>query len=258
MAGEHEVGGLEPVALLGALHQPLRGASHRPERQVCQAARRRRSHDIFTPRRHTEEEDEGPWSTHTSTETSLLRPDSLSSSPRFSLAGFHWSKKEIQGESHVCLVWSSHQSFLRLGVQKKRAIVITAVVNLCVCVLWTQPVADKAPQSSSPAAKKKSFSLEEWTPPSEDAGCVPFHVTPLLLLPNQEKAKTTHLNPRKSVTAADFLFFFFYYSGFPFRDKWRIIVDTNLMKIDSFPHFFHGDYCASQVSGIRKEDTLFL
>lgn len=29
-------------------------------------------------------------------------------------------------------------------------------------------------------------------------------------------------------------------------DKWRIIIDTNLMKIDSFPHFFHGDYCATQ------------
>lgn len=52
----------------------------------------------------------------TSTETSLLRPDRPSC---FSLAGFHWSKKEIQGESHVWLVWSSHQSFLRLRVKKK-------------------------------------------------------------------------------------------------------------------------------------------
>ncbi|XP_038562001.1 uncharacterized protein zgc:153292 isoform X1 [Micropterus salmoides] len=26
-------------------------------------------------------------------------------------------------------------------------------------------------------------------------------------------------------------------------DKWRIIVDEGLMKIESFPHFFHGDYC---------------
>ncbi|XP_068605827.1 uncharacterized protein zgc:153292 [Brachionichthys hirsutus] len=25
--------------------------------------------------------------------------------------------------------------------------------------------------------------------------------------------------------------------------KWRIIVDERLMKIESFPHFFHGDYC---------------
>lgn len=33
-------------------------------------------------------------------------------------------------------------------------------------------------------------------------------------------------------------------------DKWRIIVDAGLMKIDSFPHFFHGDYCVPQVSGI--------
>ncbi|TNN70063.1 THAP domain-containing protein 5 [Liparis tanakae] len=28
------------------------------------------------------------------------------------------------------------------------------------------------------------------------------------------------------------------------NDKWRIIVDEGLMKIESFPHFFHGDYCA--------------
>ncbi|XP_042361098.1 uncharacterized protein zgc:153292 isoform X2 [Plectropomus leopardus] len=27
------------------------------------------------------------------------------------------------------------------------------------------------------------------------------------------------------------------------NDKWRIIVDEGLMKIESFPHFFHGDYC---------------
>uniref|UniRef100_A0A3P9P0R0 THAP-type domain-containing protein n=1 Tax=Poecilia reticulata TaxID=8081 RepID=A0A3P9P0R0_POERE len=26
-------------------------------------------------------------------------------------------------------------------------------------------------------------------------------------------------------------------------EKWRIIVDERLRKIDSFPHFFHGDYC---------------
>ncbi|XP_073351320.1 uncharacterized protein [Pagrus major] len=29
-------------------------------------------------------------------------------------------------------------------------------------------------------------------------------------------------------------------------DRWRIIVDEGLMKIDSFPHFFHGDYCVPQ------------
>uniref|UniRef100_A0A3Q3X3P2 THAP-type domain-containing protein n=1 Tax=Mola mola TaxID=94237 RepID=A0A3Q3X3P2_MOLML len=34
--------------------------------------------------------------------------------------------------------------------------------------------------------------------------------------------------------------------------KWRIIVDAGLMKINSFPHFFHGDYCVPQVSGILK------
>ncbi|KAK1877003.1 Gypsy retrotransposon integrase-like protein 1 [Dissostichus eleginoides] len=27
------------------------------------------------------------------------------------------------------------------------------------------------------------------------------------------------------------------------NDKWRIIVDEGLLKIESFPHFFHGDYC---------------
>ncbi|XP_068584114.1 uncharacterized protein zgc:153292 isoform X2 [Cebidichthys violaceus] len=30
------------------------------------------------------------------------------------------------------------------------------------------------------------------------------------------------------------------------NDKWRIIVDEGLMKIESFPHFFHGDYCAQR------------
>ncbi|XP_068192530.1 gypsy retrotransposon integrase-like protein 1 isoform X2 [Antennarius striatus] len=29
-------------------------------------------------------------------------------------------------------------------------------------------------------------------------------------------------------------------------EKWRIIVDEGLMKIESFPHFFHGDYCTPQ------------
>lgn len=29
-------------------------------------------------------------------------------------------------------------------------------------------------------------------------------------------------------------------------DRWRIIVDEGLMKIESFPHFFHGDYCVPQ------------
>lgn len=36
-------------------------------------------------------------------------------------------------------------------------------------------------------------------------------------------------------------------SGDPKKlDKWRIIIDEALMKIDSFPHFFHGDYCVPQ------------
>ncbi|KAM9843878.1 uncharacterized protein ACBR49_012998 isoform 3-T3 [Aulostomus maculatus] len=29
-------------------------------------------------------------------------------------------------------------------------------------------------------------------------------------------------------------------------DKWRIITDEGLLKIQSFPHFFHGDYCVPQ------------
>ncbi|XP_056871445.1 uncharacterized protein zgc:153292 isoform X1 [Takifugu flavidus] len=29
-------------------------------------------------------------------------------------------------------------------------------------------------------------------------------------------------------------------------EKWRIITDAGLMKISSFPYFFHGDYCVSQ------------
>lgn len=29
-------------------------------------------------------------------------------------------------------------------------------------------------------------------------------------------------------------------------DGWRIVVDEGLMKIESFPHFFHGDYCMPQ------------
>lgn len=36
-------------------------------------------------------------------------------------------------------------------------------------------------------------------------------------------------------------------------DKWRIIVDERLRKIDSFPHFFHGDYCVPQVGGVLKQ-----
>ena len=32
-------------------------------------------------------------------------------------------------------------------------------------------------------------------------------------------------------------------------EKWRVIVDEGLMKIESFPHFFHGDYCVPQVGG---------
>uniref|UniRef100_A0A665TMD5 THAP-type domain-containing protein n=1 Tax=Echeneis naucrates TaxID=173247 RepID=A0A665TMD5_ECHNA len=38
-------------------------------------------------------------------------------------------------------------------------------------------------------------------------------------------------------------------------DKWRIIVDEGLLKIESFPHFFHGDYCVPQVSRINDLDS---
>lgn len=37
------------------------------------------------------------------------------------------------------------------------------------------------------------------------------------------------------------------------NDKWRIIVDEGLMKIESFPHFFHGDYCVPRVSAIKHK-----
>lgn len=52
----------------------------------------------------------------------------------FSHAGSHGSKKEVQGESHVCT-----RGFLK-KTKKKRAFwdnfgVITTIVNLCVCVL---------------------------------------------------------------------------------------------------------------------------
>uniref|UniRef100_A0A8C5EES3 THAP-type domain-containing protein n=1 Tax=Gouania willdenowi TaxID=441366 RepID=A0A8C5EES3_GOUWI len=33
-------------------------------------------------------------------------------------------------------------------------------------------------------------------------------------------------------------------------ERWRIIIDDGLMKIASFPHFFHGDYCVPQVSHV--------
>uniref|UniRef100_A0A8D3A879 THAP domain-containing protein 1 n=1 Tax=Scophthalmus maximus TaxID=52904 RepID=A0A8D3A879_SCOMX len=35
-------------------------------------------------------------------------------------------------------------------------------------------------------------------------------------------------------------------------DKWRIIVDEGLMRIESFPHFFHGDYCLPQVRCVSE------
>lgn len=39
-------------------------------------------------------------------------------------------------------------------------------------------------------------------------------------------------------------------------DKWRIIVDEGLMKIESFPHFFHGDYCVPQNIQWAPDDNL--
>ncbi|XP_037333163.2 uncharacterized protein zgc:153292 isoform X1 [Pungitius pungitius] len=40
------------------------------------------------------------------------------------------------------------------------------------------------------------------------------------------------------------------------HDKWRIIVDEGLMKIESFPHFFHGDYCAPRGIQWAPDDDL--
>lgn len=40
-------------------------------------------------------------------------------------------------------------------------------------------------------------------------------------------------------------------------EKWRIITDAGLMKISSFPYFFHGDYCVSQVSRINSSSGRF-
>ncbi|KAM6904683.1 uncharacterized protein FYW49_014750 [Xenentodon cancila] len=39
-------------------------------------------------------------------------------------------------------------------------------------------------------------------------------------------------------------------------EKWRIIVDEQLMKIESFPHFFHGDYCVPQNIQWAPDDDL--
>nr|XP_046270965.1 uncharacterized protein zgc:153292 isoform X2 [Scatophagus argus] len=39
-------------------------------------------------------------------------------------------------------------------------------------------------------------------------------------------------------------------------DKWRIIVDEGLMKIESFPHFFHGDYCVPQDIQWAPDDNM--
>ncbi|XP_029292839.1 uncharacterized protein LOC115011754 [Cottoperca gobio] len=40
------------------------------------------------------------------------------------------------------------------------------------------------------------------------------------------------------------------------NDKWRIIVDEGLMKIESFPHFFHGDYCVPRNIQWAPDDNL--
>ncbi|XP_070837462.1 uncharacterized protein [Chaetodon trifascialis] len=39
-------------------------------------------------------------------------------------------------------------------------------------------------------------------------------------------------------------------------DRWRIIVDEGLMKIESFPHFFHGDYCVPQNIQWAPDDSV--
>lgn len=38
--------------------------------------------------------------------------------------------------------------------------------------------------------------------------------------------------------------------------RWRIIIDEGLMKIESFPYFFHGDYCLPQVVQWAPDDNL--
>ncbi|XP_032393873.1 uncharacterized protein zgc:153292 [Etheostoma spectabile] len=40
------------------------------------------------------------------------------------------------------------------------------------------------------------------------------------------------------------------------NDKWRIIIDEGLMKINSFPHFFHGDYCVPRDIQWAPDDNL--
>ncbi|XP_033998133.1 uncharacterized protein zgc:153292 [Trematomus bernacchii] len=40
------------------------------------------------------------------------------------------------------------------------------------------------------------------------------------------------------------------------NDKWRIIVDEGLLKIESFPHFFHGDYCEPRDIQWAPDDNL--
>uniref|UniRef100_UPI003AB09F10 uncharacterized protein n=1 Tax=Centroberyx gerrardi TaxID=166262 RepID=UPI003AB09F10 len=38
-------------------------------------------------------------------------------------------------------------------------------------------------------------------------------------------------------------------------DRWRIITDEALMEIESFPHFFHGDYCLPQDTQWAPDDN---
>lgn len=39
-------------------------------------------------------------------------------------------------------------------------------------------------------------------------------------------------------------------------EKWRIIVDEGLAKINSFPHFFHGDYCVPRAIQWAPDDAV--
>lgn len=54
MASKHEVKRLEPVSVLGAVHEPFWGAIYRQNWQKCETSGRCRPHHLHQPRKHTE------------------------------------------------------------------------------------------------------------------------------------------------------------------------------------------------------------
>lgn len=87
-----------------------------------------------------------------------------------------------------------------------------------------------------------------------------LHLKPcqeILLFKHTSHSTVCDMKTGVVLISADVYFFLFNVLSFSvsmIRDKepkksgkWRIIVDEGLMKIDSFPHFFHGDYCVPQV-----------